>query len=120
MVPFTTLDGKAAGEGMLCLASSDQAYIAQWGQRRFDELYTANGLHTIWGWPRDSGLRPCATYLRHCALAAAKLGPEAHASFVEETYLVDRVTTVRAYLERHPHVMSELPEDPVLRERYAG
>ena len=120
MVPFTTLDGQPAGSGMLCLASSDAAYGEQWGQPRFDELYTAHGLPTIWGWSRGSGLRPCACYLRHCALAAERLGADAHASFLDDTVLVDRATTVRAYLAQHPRVMREVPSDPLLRERYSG
>eukprot|EP00965_Chrysotila_dentata_P195787 6177181-Pleurochrysis_carterae.AAC.1 len=30
----------AGGTGLLCVASTDAAYVAQWGQERFDELYT--------------------------------------------------------------------------------
>jgi len=117
MVSFA--DPSGGGHGMLCEASTDKAYIERWGQARFDKLYTAFGITTCWDWPKDSGLRPCATYLRHCALAAEKLGPEAHASFLDETFLCDRVTTIRAYLEKHPEVMNELPPDS-LAERYSG
>ena len=119
MVPFTRLDGRSGGRGLLCQAGTDAAYIEQWGQRRFDEVYKSVGLDTIWGWSHASGLRPCATYLRHCALAAEKLGPLAHASFLDDTFLVDRSTTIRTYLARHPEVMSEQPPES-LRERYSG
>ena len=118
MVDFVDSDG-GVGRGMLCQASTDADYIARWGQSRFDELYTSVGLRTCWGWPRDSGLLPCATYLRHCALAAEKLDPAAHASFLDETVLCDRVTTIREYLARHPEVMTTLPPES-LRERYSG
>lgn len=121
MVPYYNVDDSTtpAGEGMICLCSSDAAYVERWGQDRFDELYVANGLTKIWGWPLDSGLLPCACYLRHCALAAERLGPLAHASFLDETYLCDRTTTVRAYLDAHPEVLTTLPPEE-LRERYGG
>ena len=119
MVPFHSLDGEPEGMGMLCQASSDAAYVERWGQSRFDELYTERGLSTCWGWTHDSGLRPCATYLRHCALASERLGTVAHASFLDETFLCDRLTTIRAYLDSHPEVLTTLPPEP-LRERYSG
>ena len=119
MVDFMSLDGQPAGKGMLCAASTDDAYIERWGRRRFAESYESLGMHTIWGWSRDAGLRPCATYARHCALAAEKLGPVAYASFLDETVLCDRVTTIREYLSRHPEVMTTLPPES-LRERYSG
>ena len=87
--------------------------------QRFATKYRANGLHTIWGHPPDSGVRPCAVYLRHCVLAAERMGEACLASFLDETYLIDRVTTIRQYLEQHPEVMSTLPP-PALAERYGG
>ena len=130
MVKYEPLDNKEAAaaaaaetdggaEAMLCVCSTDEAYIERWGRERFDRLYTANGMRTIWSWPPDSGLRPCATYLRHCALAAEKLGPIAYASFLDETYLCDRRTTIRQYLKEHPAVMTTLPPE-ALAERYGG
>lgn len=117
MVDFT--DAFGGGRGMLCLASTDAAYIERWGKERWERLYTKFGLSKCWGWTEDSGLRPCATYLRHCTLAAEKLGGEAHASFLDDTFLCDRKTTIRSYLQKHPEVMSELPPE-ALRERYSG
>jgi len=119
MVPYTALDGSPAGVGMLCKASTDAAYVERWGSSRFETLYHANGLETIWGWSLNSGLRPCGCYLRHCALAAEKLGPVAQASFLDETFLCDRTTTVRQYLAANPHVMTAEPPE-ALRERYSG
>uniref|UniRef100_A0A7S0IWQ4 Gamma-glutamylcyclotransferase AIG2-like domain-containing protein n=1 Tax=Calcidiscus leptoporus TaxID=127549 RepID=A0A7S0IWQ4_9EUKA len=119
MVPYLDLDGAQGGLGMLCVCSTDEAYIEAWGSARFERLYLQQGLTTIWRWPIDSMLRPCAAYLRHCALAAEKMGPHCQTSFLDDTYLVDRVTTVRAYLEKFPEVLSTLPP-PSLCERYGG
>ena len=105
--------------GLLCCRSTDEAYIAAWGEERFERLYRSVGVPTIWGWKPDSGLRPCPVYLRHCVLAAEKLGPVALDSFLDETFLVDRVTTLRTYLAAHPEVMST-PPPPELAERYGG
>lgn len=124
MVPYQPLDVVESAPsdghlGMLCTASSDAKYIEQWGDGRFESKYRALGLQTIWNWSTDGNLKPCATYLRHCALAAEKLGPAAHASFLDDTFLVDRTTTIRAYLAANPHVMETLPPES-LRERYSG
>ena len=112
-------DDEPVGLGMLCTCGSDETYISDWGQERFDRLYTALGLTTIWAWAPESGLRPCAAYLRHCALAADRLGLVAQASFLDATYLCDRKTTIRAYLDAHPQVLTTLPPES-LRERYSG
>ena len=114
--PFT-------GTGLLCAASTDEAYIRQWGQELFDSKYRAHGLETIWGWGPESGLRPCPVYLRHCVLATSKQGvdPRATESFLDETFLVDRVTTIREYLESEhgAHVMSSEPPASLIG-RYSG
>ena len=117
-VPYRGLDG-SAGEGLLCCRSTDEAYIKQWGQERFDAFTAALPVKTIWGYAEDSGLRPCAVYLRHCCLAAQKLGDAAYASFLDETFLADRKTSLRSYLAEHPEVLTTEPPES-LRERYGG
>lgn len=62
---------------------------------------------------------PCRVYLRHCALAAERLGPEAHRSFRDDTVLADRVTTIGQWLEQNPEILEELPP-PSLAARYGG
>lgn len=57
-----------------------------------------HGLSTLWHWPRDSGLEPADIYLRHCLLANEKAGGEAARSFLHDTYLADRTTTLAEYL----------------------
>lgn len=105
--------------GILCTRSTDESYIQRWGEERFKTKYKKYGIDTIWGWENDSGLRPCGPYLRHCVLAATKLGKECLDSFLDDTVLVDRKTTVRDYLRQYPAVMHTLPP-PDLRERYGG
>jgi len=104
--------------GVMCSRSSDAAYIARWGRTRYENNYLPV-VRSIWDWPKDSGLRPCAVYLRHCVLAVTKAGPEALDSFLDDTYLVDRTTSLRDYLRDNPQVMhSTLP--PSLIGRYSG
>ena len=52
-------------------------------------------------------------------LAARRLGQEAEASFLDDTFLADRATSVRAYLKANPDIMTELPPPSVAR-RYSG
>jgi hypothetical protein len=105
--------------GLLCVRSTDEAYIQQWGEDRFERYYGQYGLHTIWNWQPDSGLLPCAVYLRHCVLAAQSMGPTCYQSLLDETYLVDRTTTVREYLQQHAEVMTTLPP-PEFASKYSG
>ena len=67
---------------------------------------------------RDDVL-PCRVYLRHCVLAAQKLGEAALDSFLDHTYLADRTTTVRQHLNTDPTIMAEKPPDS-LSSRYSG
>ena len=105
--------------GVLCMRSTDEAYISMWGQKHFDRQYKAFGVNTIWNFGLDSGLRPCAVYLRHCTLAAQSMGSECYNSFLDETFLVDRTTTIRSYLHEYPDIMKTLPP-PELATRYGG
>jgi len=106
-------------KGILCTRSTDETYLAKWGSDRFDEHYRKYGIDTIWGWKEDSGLRPCAVYLRHCYLAAKSMGEVCYNSFLDETFLVDRKTTIRQYLEQYPQVLDQEPP-PHLASRYCG
>mmetsp|Transcript_38237 Transcript_38237/g.79909 ORF Transcript_38237/g.79909 Transcript_38237/m.79909 type:complete len:227 (-) Transcript_38237:1879-2559(-) len=114
--PFYALDdygegAEALGEGVICLASEDEDV---------EDLARPDGIETIWNWPRDSGLLPFSMYLRHCLLAVEKAGGSAHDSFLNDTYLVDRKTTIAKYLEKHgEEVMSSLPPEH-LANRFSG
>jgi hypothetical protein len=102
-------------QGVICQRGSDELYIQRWGEERFQEYYGQYGIQTIWNW--TEGLRPCAVYLRHCYLAAEKLG--CLDSFLDETYLVDRKTKLRDYMKQYPQILQELPP-PEFAKRYSG
>ena len=113
--PFYALDGKdgseALGEGVVCLASRDAD---------IDLARMPDGMKTVWDWPLDSGLLPFSMYLRHCLLAVQKAGGAAHESFLNDTYLVDRKTTLAQYLDEcGDEVMGSLPP-PHLENRFSG
>lgn len=107
--------------GILCRRSTDEAYVARWGPDHLAEKYGKHGITSIWDtWSLpDSGILPCAPYLRHCVLAAEKMGLVCYNSFMDETYLADRVTTIREYLEMRPDVMETIPPGD-LAIRYGG
>jgi hypothetical protein len=48
-------------EGVICRRSTDDAYIARWGQERFQKNYLDYGIKTIWGW--NEGIRPCVSFV---------------------------------------------------------
>lgn len=119
MTTPSSLYETAKNHGILCTRSTDEKFISRWGQDRFDRNYSQYGISTIWNWDQSSGLRPCGPYLRHCVLAAEKMGKESYDSFLDQTVLIDRITTIRSYLEKYPEVMDLLP--PLeLAERYGG
>ena len=112
--PFFELDDdtREAGSGVLCAASTDSSLPS--------ELAVAPGLPHVWDWARDSGLLPADVYLRHCLLAMQKIGGEAEHSFLHDTTLVDRATTLSQYLESaREEVMASRPP-PALAERFGG
>lgn len=117
-VPYVESDGTLS-EGILCTASTDEKYLKRWGEERFENNYGQYGVSTIWGFAKDSALRPCSIYLRHCVLASKSMGPECHDSFLDDTFLVDRATTLREYLEKNPLVMTTEPP-PDMAVRYGG
>jgi hypothetical protein len=116
------------GEGMLCTRGSD-ALLQERGvwsryEAAFDSFVPPLESRTCWDWGEASGLLPCACYLRHCLLSSRRAGiPVAvRESFLDNTYLVDRKTTLRDYLNRpgvEEYVMSSLPP-PNLEARYGG
>ena len=112
-------DDSATKKGIICTRSSDETYLEKWGNERFNDHFRKYGIETIWGWKEDSGLRPCAIYLRHCYLAAKSMGNDCFESFLDETFLVDRKTTIRQYLEKYPHIL-DLQPPPDLVSRYSG
>jgi hypothetical protein len=102
----------------MCLCATDEEVEARQGEGYIARKYGVHGVSSIWhGWGED--ILPCPVYLRHCVLAARKQGAGAHESFVRETFLADRKTTVEAHLRRRPDIMTTLPP-PSVANRYTG
>jgi len=118
-VTYYELNEEEEKSGILCVRSTDEEYLKRWGYQRFHDNYKHFEVTTIWGWGYDSGIRPCAVYLRHCLIAAKSVSEECLNSFLDETFLVDRKTTLRDYVEKYPEVWNYLPPDE-LAERYGG
>merc|ERR1712224_1190501 len=116
-VPIHLESGASCGSGYMCCKSTDLECLDGRGLR---EKYASHGLTSIWDeWGRpDSGIKPCPVYCRHCVLATQREGvpKAAYNSFLDETFLVDRKTTLREYLSANgegSHVMSEVPPESV-------
>ena len=106
-------DGRAA---VVCGKNTDEKYRAtRCPPHVWDAMYGRHQLDSLW---RDDVL-PCRVYLRHCVLAAQKLGLEAENNFLDSTVLADRQTTVRAWLGANPDIMEEVPPDSLIG-RYSG
>jgi len=117
--------------GVLCTRYTDDDYIKRWGKERFDEHYSKYGIDTIWGYKTNSGLLPCRVYLKHCYLASqsqsmamgsgsSSSSNECFNSFLDETFLVDRKTTIRQYLKDNPNLIKTTIPPPGFEERYSG
>lgn len=120
LVLFKGHKTREMGLGLMCVASTDSTYIDRWGESLYQKQYVDRELTGgIWGWDETSGLLPCSVYLRHCYLAAEAQGVEVLNSFLDETFLVDRTTTIRQYLEQNPDVLAVEPP-PELVGRYSG
>lgn len=119
--PYKQLDDGWEGEGLMCLPlkNDKEGFVQRWGAERFEHSYGQWGLQTIWGFGPDSGILPCPVYLRHCVLAAAKAGKEASDSFLDASFLADRKTSIREYLEQRPDIMQTQPPESLIN-RYNG
>ena len=86
---------------------------------------TARFALSVWDdWTSDSGILPCPVYLRHCLLASRRddVCQEARDSFLDETFLADRVTTLRDYIEKDEkgNRVMEMRPPKELQGRYSG
>jgi len=111
------LDGTTCKQlALICARFSDEEYKSKrCPPEEWQKRYVQYGVDRVW---RDDVL-PCRVYLRHCALSAKTLCAEAYENFLDNTFLADRVTTIRTHLINEPGIMEELPP-PELAERYSG
>ena len=109
---------------VVCAAWSDDAYRAarcppaEWA-RRYSGTYPDGSPFAITSVWDDPDVLPCRAYARHCMLAARALGPAVEACLLDNTFLADRATPLRAWLEANPSIMEEGPP-PGLEGRYGG
>ncbi|CEM20093.1 unnamed protein product [Vitrella brassicaformis CCMP3155] len=115
-VPVTDMNGVST-EGLLCARASDKMLQDKWGMDEWHKKVTHRGIDTIWHWQGE--IWPCRPYLRHCVLAARRLGPQVEADFLNHTYLYDRKTRLREYVERNAGLLDEEPI-ALYAERYGG
>lgn len=116
-VKVKSLDGTEV-EALACGKYSDEEYRdirLKGDDEEYYETYGRWGIDKIW---RDD-IFPCRLYLRHCVLAAKSHGKEVEDNFLDHTFLGDRKTTIREWLERNQKIMEELPP-PHLAGRYTG
>lgn len=101
---------------VLCGGNTDEHYkVTRCPPDEWQRRWSVHGINSVW----SNDVLPCRVYLRHCVLAAKGFCPEAYDSFLNNTYLADRVTTIRQYLQQHPEILDELPP-PDLVGRYSG
>lgn len=124
-VPYYDIDSDCValprGRGLICLAGSNDEELPEVLRSVRDRIRHQLG-QGVWNWKCDSGLLPADVYLRHCLLAVEKAGPIAIQSFINETYLADRKTTVAEYLDmdnNRERVMAARPPDH-LTKRFSG
>lgn len=127
IVPFYELSSKEeeeetdpVGHGVICVACKDDNNLPPSLDPPRERL-TALGL-SVWNWEYKSGLLPADVYLRHCLLAVKKAGPMAEQSFLDETFLVDRTTTLGQYLSLEGNEKSMMNSRPPkkLEKRFNG
>jgi hypothetical protein len=107
--------------GMMCARSSDELYFQKWGPDHFQVRYQQYGINTIWNYPTSSSIKPCTIYLYHCYKAAQSMGLDCFNSFLDDTYLIDRATTIRQYVhELHPTLFDNIQIPKELQDRYCG
>ncbi|KAK7363539.1 hypothetical protein VNO77_05685 [Canavalia gladiata] len=115
-----SLDGKPfTNPAVLCASYTDEEFFkfkCSEGTEIYFQQYGEYKIHKIW---RDD-VFPCRVYLRHCVLAAKSLGDEAYNNFLDHTFLGDRKTTIRRYLEKVCTKFMEEEPPESLKTRYGG
>ena len=125
--------GREPGKAVICCRWNDEDYRRtrcppdvfqqKFGRHGIEKVYRSDNLRsdtylndTL---SRDDIL-PCRVYLRHCYLAAKNLiSPVALDNFLDNSFLGDRETTIREYLNRHPEILTTEPPASVA-PRYSG
>ncbi|XP_042426682.1 uncharacterized protein LOC122014511 [Zingiber officinale] len=114
------LDGISfTNPAVVCARYSDEEYFhirCKGNKGTFFNQYGRYNIQKIW---RDDIL-PCRIYLRHCVLAAKNLGELAYDNFLDHTFISDRKTSIREYLNSTGSGIMEEEPPEVLKYRYGG
>ncbi|WZN60927.1 hypothetical protein HKI87_03g24610 [Chloropicon roscoffensis] len=110
------LDGSPSpSQHVMCLCSSDEDFIRNYGEPYYNERYGKYNIGRVWDLP---GILPCPVYLRHCTIAAEAAGEKCHESFLDSTFIASG-RSIRRYLKERQDILTTLPPEH-LRERYGG
>jgi len=103
---------------LVCAAWNDEDYKRERcnnSEEEFQKRYGRYGITKIW----RNDILPCRIYLRHCILAATKQGDLVLNNFLDHTYIADRKTTIREYINKNPTILTEEPPEE-LKYKYSG
>eukprot|EP01095_Lingulamoeba_sp_RSL-Kostka_P002906 TRINITY_DN13823_c0_g1_i1.p1 TRINITY_DN13823_c0_g1~~TRINITY_DN13823_c0_g1_i1.p1 ORF type:complete len:231 (+),score=48.64 TRINITY_DN13823_c0_g1_i1:131-823(+) len=118
--PYDLNDNQMDIEAIMCGQSNDETFKSIRCNGSEEEFYNKIGKYGIDRvWRED--IYPCRVYLRHCLLAAEKLGNLAYENFLDSTYLGNRNDTIRTYLKREKNkdILDEKPPLSLIN-RYNG
>lgn len=119
VVPESLEGTPFAAPAVICARYSDDEFFrirCKGSTEIFFQRYGRYNINKIW---RDDIL-PCRVYLRHCVLAAKNLGETAYDNFLDHTFLGDRKTTIRQYLDSTGFGIMEEEPPEALKTRYGG
>ncbi|GMH92446.1 hypothetical protein TrST_g1897 [Triparma strigata] len=113
------------GSGYMCTRSTDFEVLTTRSlfSKYEPHLQPNYGFVSVWDeWGSDSGILPCPVYLRHCVLSSRRedVCEEGRRSFMEETFLADRVTSLERYMEVEGERIMKCAPPKELEGRYSG
>lgn len=95
-VTAQSLDGAESLEAVICYENVDQNIDASLvGSDSIWDLYETYGTQSFWHTPH----LPAKLYLEHCIASARDIGPDMLENFLDASYIYDRETSIRSYLE---------------------
>jgi len=90
-------------EGFMVTTGNENTCRQRLTRSKYNALLL-EGYNGIWAYDKGSDILPCREYLQHCLASVFEIGEKAHTNFLDETFLIDRATSIRQYLLQHPEV----------------
>ena len=108
---------ESSTHALMCLkfADDDELIATNFGSR---ELFNSRYSEHYQGAVYRRDLMPCKPYLKHCLVAAERLGAAFRANFETSTFLGDGRRTIRDYLDERPGWDEQTPLGTF--DRYQG